>query len=179
MNASSPEILVTSPVAGLLNYFVEIALAVLPPDPLSNAVKRQLLIWRGAKVGRKPKIFRNLWVDGYPGLTIGDYVFINYGCMLQATGTIRIDDYVLLAPGVTILSANHHIDRDKLMRASGMVAKPVHIEAEVWLGARCVITPGVTVGRGAIVAAGAVVTKDVEPYTIVGGVPATVIGQRK
>jgi maltose O-acetyltransferase len=179
MTTEAPEILVTSPVAGMLNYVVEIALAILPPDPLSNAFKRQLLMWRGAKVGRNPKFFRNLWIDGYHGLTIGDFVFINYGCMLQATGTIRIDDYVLLGPGVTILSANHDTSRDKLMRTSGAVPKPVHIEAEAWLGARCIITPGVTVGRGAIVAAGAVVTKNIEPYMIVGGVPAVVIGQRK
>lgn len=162
----------------LLNYCMELNFAVLPSDPLSNRWKAQLLRWRGSKIGKKVKFGRGLWIDDYSKLAIGDYVFFNYGCMLLTGGGVRIDDYVLFGPGVTILSANHDIRAGVLMRTSGPIYGPVHIEAEAWLAARSVILPGVTIGKGAVVAAGAVVTKDIEPYSIVGGVPARVIGRR-
>lgn len=101
---------------------------------------------------------------------IGKRVFVNAGCQFQDQGGITIGDDVLVGPQTIIATLNH--DPDK---RGGMFAKPVVICEKVWLGARVTICPGVTIGDGAIVAAGAVVTKDVQPRTVVAGVPAKAI----
>ena len=179
MNKVSPPHRLPLPInIALANYLMELIFAVLASDPFSNFIKRRLLLMRGSQVGDRPKFGRNLWIDDYSKLLIGNHVFFNYGCQLQATGGIQIDDNVLLGPGVTILSANHDIARGTCMRTGPAIFKPVHIESDVWLGGRCVISPGVTVGQGAVVAAGAVVTKNVPPYTVVGGAPASFIKER-
>lgn len=103
---------------------------------------------------------------------IGKRVFVNAGCQFQDQGGITIGDDVLVGPQTIIATLNHDPDPDK---RGGMFAKPVVICEKVWLGARVTICPGVTIGDGAIVAAGAVVTKDVQPRTVVVGVPAKAI----
>ncbi len=103
---------------------------------------------------------------------IGKRVFVNAGCQFQDQGGITIGDDVLVGPQTIIATLNHDPDPDK---RGGMFAKPVVICEKVWLGARVTICPGVTIGDGAIVAAGAVVTKDVQPRTVVAGVPAKAI----
>lgn len=103
---------------------------------------------------------------------IGKRVFVNAGCQFQDQGGITIGDDVLVGPQTIIATLNHVPDPDK---RGGMFAKPVVICEKVWLGARVTICPGVTIGDGAIVAAGAVVTKDVQPRTVVAGVPAKAI----
>jgi acetyltransferase-like isoleucine patch superfamily enzyme len=101
-------------------------------------------------------------------------VFINAGCQFQDQGGITIGDDVLIGPQTIIATLNHDPDPDK---RGGMFAKQVVIGNKVWLGARVTICPGVTIGESAIVGAGAVVTKDVPPRTVVAGVPAKVIKQ--
>ena len=110
---------------------------------------------------------------------IGDTVAINYYTMIVAFAKITIGDDVLIGPRVLIHSGNHRFtDPETRIREQGHDAAPIVIEDGVWIGGHAVILPGVRVGRGAVVAAGAVVTKDVEPYAIVGGVPAKRIGER-
>jgi len=87
---------------------------------------------------------------------------------------LSIGNDVSISPDVTILTAQHRTD-DPLF---GLVSAPVVIDDYVWIGTRAMILPGVHIGKGAVVAAGAVVTKDVAPMEIVGGVPARPIGQR-
>ena len=78
-----------------------------------------------------------------------------------------------------IFTQNHNFgDRTKLIREQGATRKPVIIEDDVWIGARVILLPGVTMGRGSVVAAGAVVTKSFPPFSIIGGVPARIIGNR-
>lgn len=109
---------------------------------------------------------------------IGAHCFMNRGCHV-APG-VTIGRYVMFAPHVVILGMDHRFDvAGKPMIFSGRPPlKKTVIEDDVWIGYRAIIQAGVRIGRGAIVAAGAVVTKDVEPYAIVGGVPARLIGQR-
>ncbi len=159
-------------------YIIEIILAVLPSDPLSSLVKTRLMKWHGAVLGKSIKFGRGLWIDHFDKIEIGNNVFFNYGCQLNSAGGIQIDDNVLIGPGVTILSASHDIRRDQIMRFGSAILKQVHVEKDVWLGARCVVTPGVIIGEGSVVAAGAVVTKNVPPYKVVGGVPAIIIKDR-
>ena len=103
---------------------------------------------------------------------IGENVFINSGCKMQDQGGIYIGNDVLIGHNACLLTLNH--DKTPETRAD-MHPSPIHIEDKVWLGSNVTVLPGVTIGEGAIVAAGAVVTKDVEENTIVGGVPAKII----
>ncbi|MDX8339423.1 sugar O-acetyltransferase [Draconibacterium sp. IB214405] len=105
---------------------------------------------------------------------IGKNVYINHLCSMLDMGTITIGDNVLIGPKVNILSEEHPVnpaDRKALM------VRPVVIKNGAWIGAAATILPGVTVGENSIVAAGAVVNKDVPDNTIVGGIPAKVIKQ--
>jgi len=99
--------------------------------------------------------------------------------LILAVGGVEIGDRSMVGHGSKLLSAGHVIPKDrKPMRFSGAFLKKITIEKDVWIGAQAIILPGVKVGEGAIVAAGAVVTKDVPPFAMVGGVPARVIRMR-
>lgn len=107
-------------------------------------------------------------------LRIGNYTHINRGCTIDARGGITIGNNVSVSHGVTLLTGTHDY-RSPHFRAAYL---PITIDNYAWLGANCTILSNVHVGEGAVVAAGAVVTHDVDPYTIVGGVPAKKIGTR-
>jgi galactoside O-acetyltransferase len=102
-------------------------------------------------------------------LQLGHTIDIGEFTHIRANGGVRIGDRVLIAAGVTITSRAHPVP---LPRARVNEDRPIVIEDDVWLGAGAIVLPGVTIGRGAVVAAGAVVTKSVEPFTVVAGVPA-------
>ena len=107
----------------------------------------------------------------YRRLTIGRGCYFNVGCFLDLTEPIRIGDGVSLGQQVMLLTSTHRLGNAQ-QRAGELVAQPIQIGNGAWLGARCTVLPGITVGEGAVVAAAAVVTKDVPPHTLVGGVPA-------
>ena len=138
---------------------------------------------------------------GLSSMSLGDGVRIGRHCFLTAqNGVLKLGDNVSLSPNVhvgaddgtitigagtavgmgsVLRCSNHRIDRTDIpMIEQGHVSGTIVIEDDVWIGANCVITPDVTIGRGAVVGAGAVVTHDVAPYDIVAGVPARVIGHR-
>lgn len=101
----------------------------------------------------------------------GTNVFINHSAILSASGGIEFEDGVMLAPGVRIATINHDMNERHSIYTYGKVT----IKKNAWIGMNVTICPGVTIGEYAVVAAGAVVTKDVPDYAVVGGVPATVI----
>lgn len=111
------------------------------------------------------------------GVRIGRNTRIGRNCTLDARSPLSIGDNVALSPEVMILAGTHDVNDPKFAQ-SEVGPWAVTIEDHVWIGTRAMIMPGVTVGRGAVVAAGAVVTKDVPPLTIVAGVPAKPIGMR-
>ena len=107
-------------------------------------------------------------------VVIGDHTRI--GIHNTIIGPVTIGNHVNLAQGITVTALNHNFDdTTKMIDEQGIATKPVVISDDVWIGANAVILPGVTIGRHVVVAAGAVVTKDVPDNTIVGGVPATII----
>ena len=107
---------------------------------------------------------------------IGDYTRI--GLHNTIIGPVRIGSHVNLAQGITVTALNHNFDdTNKRIDEQGVSTKAVIIEDDVWIGANAVILPGVTIGNHCVVAAGAVVTKDVPPHSLVAGVPAKVIKQ--
>lgn len=111
-----------------------------------------------------------LQVDFGHNLRLGRDVFVNHSLTVMAIGGVSIGDGVQIGPQVTIVTDNHDPYDRFVLHCS-----PVSIESGAWIGARAVICPGVTVGENAIVAAGAVVTKDVPTNAVVGGCPAKVI----
>lgn len=145
-----------------------------------NFIKIIFLTIIGAKIGK--------WVTFYPGISIktgrkliiGNYVDLAAGVRLGTDGGLVIGDRTLIGFGAMILTGNHEIPQGKLPIFNGShIRKKVIIYNDVWIGANSIILPGVTIGEGAVVAAGSVVTKDVPPFTIVAGVPAIIIKTRK
>lgn len=112
-------------------------------------------------------------------ITIGNRCSVNPYCVLYGTGHLAIGNFVRIAAHTVIVAAMHRFDRrDVPIWEQGSEAKGITIEDDVWIGTGARILDGVRVGTGAIVAAGAVVVRDVPPFTIVGGVPAKVIRER-
>ncbi len=123
----------------------------------------------GRPVGEGFCLFPPFSTDYGQNIAIGRNVFLNAGCHFQDQGGITIGDGALIGHGVVLATLNHEPDP---ARRNELRPAPIAIGRDVWIGARAVVTPGVTIGDGAIVAAGAVVTRDVPPRTVVAGVPA-------
>nr|WP_167408784.1 acyltransferase [Halomonas sulfidaeris] len=112
-------------------------------------------------------------------LTIGDRTTVGFYTLVYASEEIRIGNDCLIAPFVHIVDSDHGIDRNVPINQQENISLPIYIGSDVWIGTHAVILKGVTIGDGAVVAAGSVVREDVPPYMIVGGMPAKVIGERK
>ena len=126
----------------------------------------------GRPVDESFGLFPPFYTDCGKNIHIGKNVFINMGCKFQDQGGIFIEDGALIGHNVVLATLNHAASpKDR----GSMIPAPIRIGKNVWVGANAVILPGVTIGDGAIVAAGAVVNRDVPENTIVGGVPARVI----
>lgn len=132
-------------------------------------------------IGDGTIIFPYAMLMTYSGvrITIGADCTVNPFTVLYGHGGLTIGNFVRIATHTVIVPANHiFADRDVPITKQGLSKLGVVIEDDVWIGAHVTILDGVTVGRGSVIAAGAVVNANVEPYSIVGGLPAKVIGQR-
>lgn len=118
-------------------------------------------------------------VDDTARITLGDHVFIGFGTELDIALELQIGSHALIAPGCFITDHMHGRRAESLIDEQGIDARAVVIGNDAWLGAHAVILPGVRIGDGAIVGAGAVVTRDVPAGAIVAGVPARIIGRRE
>lgn len=146
----------------------------LPRFPIFDRIRVFFVGKAKTKVGKNVVIrtpFENSTADR---VEIGDNVFINNGVRFAAKGHIKIGNNVQIGPRVQLETTNHSIQLDKLGKRPA-IYESIIIEDSVWIGAAAVILPGIRVGRGSIVAAGSVVTKDVPENVIVGGVPAKFI----
>lgn len=130
----------------------------------------------GKEVSDDFRVFPPFFTDFGKNIHLGDNVFINADCKFQDQGGIYIGNDVLIGHNVVLATLNH--DENPENRAN-LIAAPIKIGNKVWIGSNATILPGVTVGDGAIIAAGAVVTKDVEENSIVAGVPARFIRKVK
>lgn len=129
------------------------------------------------KCGRNVNIERGAQF-GY-NLEIGDNSGLGIDATVITAGGIIIGNNVMMGPDVVILTQDHgHDDATKPMIGQGYVKAPIIIEDDVWIGTRAIVLSGIRIGKSAIVGAGAVVTKDVPPFTIVGGNPAKVLKTR-
>ena len=123
----------------------------------------------GSAIDESVALFTPLYINYGKHTTIGKNVFINFDCVFLDLGGITIEDNVLIAPKVSLLSEGHPVSPSE---RQSLVPGHIHIKKNAWIGAGATILPGVTIGENAVVAAGAVVSKDVPANTIVGGIPA-------
>ena len=137
-----------------------------------NDVRNLLSEIIGKPIDASTTIFPPFYTNFGTFISIGKNVFINHACSFLDMGGITIEDGALIGPRVNLVTENHPLNPAE---RSAIVAKPIIIKRKAWIGAGATILPGVTVGENAVVAAGAVVSKDVPDNTIVGGVPAKFI----
>ena len=135
----------------------------------------------GIRIGDGSTVHESALIAANRGqVAIGRHSWIGPFCLIYGNGDVSIGDNVLVAGHSSINTVSHHFERcDIPINDQGIYCEPVCIEDDVWIGMNAVILQGITIGRGAIVGAGAVVTRDVPPWSIVTGVPARVIRQRR
>ena len=136
-------------------------------DP--RAVRQLFSRLTGVEVDESFCLLPPFYTDYGKNIRVGKDVFINHGCELMDRGGIVLKDKVLLGPKVNLITINHPVSPGE--RRSTYCA-PIVVERNVWIGAAVSVMPGVTIGENSVVAANAVVTRDVPPNTIVGGIPA-------
>ncbi len=156
-----------------------VRLLVAPlPEHTCSRLRTRVLRWAGFRIGFGTSFAGMPAMSGSgdlrPRVRFGAHCWINTGLRLDARDAITLGDHVVIGPDVMFVTSTHDYGGPD-HRAGRLTAAPIVVEAGAWLGARCTILPGVTVGRGAVIAAGAVVHRDVPPNTLVGGVPARVL----
>lgn len=129
----------------------------------------------GVKIGKNSYVHMGCRFYLPINITIGNGTIIGDHCFLDGRAKLSIGNHVDIASGVLIYNSEHDINSEGF----DPIEEPVEIRDYVFIGPRAIILPGVKIGKGAVVAAGAVVTDDVKPFEIVGGIPAKVIGERK
>ena len=167
-------------LGGLRHLRLHLVRLLLAPLPFycGNRLRVYGLRLAGFQIGQGSVIWGMPTITGnenlYRKLTIGQRCLINVECFFDLGAPITIGDHVSIGHQVLILTTSHEVgSHDR--RATRLYTKPVTIGSGAWLGSRCTILPGVSVGAGAIVAAGAVVNHDVPPNSLVAGVPAGIV----
>ena len=153
-----------------LETFIILILSFIP----IGAFRLMIVKLSGVVIGKNTRINMGVRLYDPNNIVIGEDCVVGEGVVLDGRDKLIIGDHVDIASEVMIYNSQHDINSDKFEA----VSSPVAVGDYVFIGPRAILLPGVTVGEGAVIAAGAVVTKDVEPYTIVGGVPAKPIGER-
>lgn len=133
----------------------------------------------GVTIGKGSSIHMHARFYDPTKIIIGDDTIIGEFAVLDGRDKLTIGNHVDIASEVMIFNAEHNVNAEHFAAEEGITRAPVIIEDYVFIGPRAILLPGVTIGKGAVVGAGAVVTKSVNPYEIVGGVPAKVIGERQ
>ncbi|MFH1827044.1 MAG: acyltransferase [bacterium] len=141
----------------------------------SHYVRKFIYRIGGIEIGRGSSVHMGVKFYDTKNIVIGHDSIIGEGCVLDGRDELKIGNHVALASEVMIYNSQHDTSDENFIA----VNKPVYLEDYVFIGPRAIILPGVTIGKGSIVAAGAVVTKDVVPYSIIAGIPAEKIGERK
>jgi len=155
-------------------FFLELLLnGALPSIPFWCIRKLYLKLLK-AKIGKGSMILRQVYIQSPNHLEIGEYSHVNRGCTIDARAGLYIGNSVSISHNVSLMTGSHDY-RSPFFAGQ---FEPIVIEDYAWIGVNATILQGVRIGKGAVVCAGAVVTKDVEAYTVVGGVPAKQIAER-
>lgn len=156
-------------IKGLIGLYIKIV-AIIP----SHTIRRVFYYMIGFKIPLNAVVYSGLEIRSPHKVIINSNTIIGHDCILDGRNNIVIGSNVNISSGVWIWTLQH----DPQCSLFSAVGGAVTIHDYAWISGRTIILPNVTIGKGAIVAAGAVVTSDVEPYTIVGGIPAKKIGER-
>jgi len=165
-------------VGSLIRYATNHIISHIPSYTLRRGWYRRVLNWT---IGPDVFILMGQYIQMAGArssgrkVSIGRGTIINHGCLLYTTGGLIIGEEVSISSGVWLVTGTHDINDPQFPA----YYKPIVIGNHVWIGMRATILAGVTIGEGAVVMAGAVVTRDVPPFAIVGGVPAKVVKQRE
>ncbi|HEV8283881.1 MAG TPA: DapH/DapD/GlmU-related protein [Chitinophagaceae bacterium] len=162
-------------VQEVVNRTIELS-AQLNTSKNIDRIKERLSEIIGAVLDKSTAVFAPFYTNFGRFIQIGKNVFINHACSFLDMGGITIEDHVLIGPRVNLVTENHPLNpADR----RALICKPILIKRNAWIGAAATILPGVTIGENAVVAAGAVVSKDVPANTVVGGIPAKIIKSMK
>jgi maltose O-acetyltransferase len=148
------------------------------PTSIGARLNRLVVPWIFRRCGKQVNIRPRVYFGTGSHIEIGDHSMIGEDSIVGSGADVIIGERVLMGPQVLIYTQNHGTRFGKAMMDQPMECAPVRIGSDVWVGARTIILPGVEIGDGAVIAAGAVVTRNVESYSIVGGVPARLIRKR-
>jgi acetyltransferase-like isoleucine patch superfamily enzyme len=131
-------------------------------------------------IGEETIILSGFKVRNPEKIKIGKRGYININCFMQGSGGVEIGDDVIIGPNVSFYSENHNfLDKKKLIKDQGFTRKKIIVGNDVWLGANVTILPGISLGDGCVVGAGAIVTKSFPSYSVIAGVPAKKIKERR
>jgi len=155
----------------IVNRTIELS-AQLNTSTNIEQIRERLSEITGNFIDESTTVFAPFYTNFGRFIQIGKNVFINHACSFLDMGGIIIDDDVLIGPKVNLITENHPLGPSD---RRALICKPIHIKRNAWIGAAATILPGVTIGENAVVAAGAVVSKDVPANTVVGGIPAKFI----
>jgi acetyltransferase-like isoleucine patch superfamily enzyme len=144
--------------------------AKVPSATLRHVAYRRM----GLGLDPRAHISKGLELRGAPGATIGQGTIVGFDCILDGRGGLTIGEHVNLSSEAAIWTYQHDLRAPDF----SVIGRPVAIGDRAWLSFRCTVLPGVTIGEGAVVAAGAVVTEDVAPWTVVAGIPARKVADR-
>lgn len=154
----------------IIFYFLNKIVANIP----SHRVRKTIVRLFGGQIGKNVALYSGFEIRSPYKLRIGENSIIGFDCVLDCRNGLSIGRYVNFSSEVMVWTKQHDYNDPYFAVEGG----PVVIQDYAWISVRAIILPGVVIGEGAVVAAGAVVTKNVEPYTVVGGVPAKEIGKR-
>jgi maltose O-acetyltransferase len=158
----------------MIRYIVNILLWLLPPTRLF-LLRNFLLKIAGIKLGSGVSLCGHSWIYGRGNLSIGDDTWISPGALIYTNTEvdIKIGKCCDIGPGVKFVTGSHNLGFTS-RRAGNGFANAITVEDGVWIGASCLILGGVNIGKGSVIAAGALVKSDVPPNTLVAGVPAVI-----
>lgn len=162
----------TDPGFAKVNEMVIRTLALIPELNAATSietVRNKLGVLIGKTVDPTTTVFPPFHTNLGQFINLGKHVFINHACSFLDMGGITLEDQVLIGPRVNLVTENHPLDPST---RRSMICQPILIKRNAWIGAGATILPGVTIGENAVVAAGAVVNKDVPDNVVVAGVPA-------
>ena len=144
------------------------------PELINLSLRKKRLSIKGADIGGATVIENATFIGNHSNLKIGDCSYVGNNVHIALHSNISIGNRVVLNANVILLSGTHDINDS----AWGLVSKPIFINDYAWVATGAIILPGVTVGEGAVIGAGSVVSRDVPPYSVTAGNPAKVIGAR-
>lgn len=141
--------------------------------------KTEDILEQFGSIGTGVEVSESIELQRPERIVLGNYVYVGPNTLLDGRGKLTIHDHVIISYEVAVLTSSHNHKSATMVPYDAVeLLKPVTIEQSVWIGMRAIIMPGVTLGEGSVVGAGAVVTKSCQPGSILGGNPAQVIGER-